>query len=79
MLGQKAVWLEQQLPKYAVVHPAQTSASKHAIKFLAELERALAHAAAAPAPPPSFDSPEPTARPAVRPPLLQGSHRQTSE
>ena len=40
-------------------------AHKHAIKFLPELERGLARAAAARAPPPSFDSPKPTARPAA--------------
>ena len=27
-------WLEAQLPKYAVVHPVQTSCLKNAVKFL---------------------------------------------
>ena len=40
-------WLEAQLPKYAVVHPVQTSCLKNAVKFLPELERGLATAAAA--------------------------------
>ena len=40
-------WLEAQLPKYAVVHPVQTSCLKNAVKFLPELERGLAAAAAA--------------------------------
>ena len=39
-------WLEAQLPKYAVVHPVQTSCLKNAVKFLPELERGLAAAAA---------------------------------
>ena len=40
-------WLEAQLPKYAVVHPVQTSCLKNAVKFSPELERGLAAAAAA--------------------------------
>ena len=39
-------WLEAQLPKYAVIHPVQTSCLKNAVKFLPELERGLATAAA---------------------------------
>ena len=45
-------WLEAQLPKYAVIHPVQTSCLKNAVKFLPELERGLAAAAAARAPAP---------------------------
>ena len=43
-------WLEAQLPKYAVIHPVQTSCLKNAVssvEFLPELERGLAAAAAA--------------------------------
>ena len=40
-------WLAAQLPKYAVVHPVQTSCLKKAVKFLPELERGLVVIAAA--------------------------------
>ena len=51
-------WLEAQLPKYAVVHPVQTSCLKNAVKFLPELERGLAAAAATRAPAPDFGDDE---------------------
>ena len=50
-------WLEAQLPKYAVIHPVQTSCLKNAVssvEFLPELERGLAAAAATRAPAPDF-------------------------
>ena len=51
-------WLEAQLPKYAVVHPVQTSCLKNAVKFLPELERGLAAAAATRAPAPDVGDDE---------------------
>ena len=54
-------WLEAQLPKYAVIHPVQTSCLKNAVssvEFLPELERGLAAAAATRAPAPDFGDDE---------------------
>ena len=70
-------WLEAQLPKYAVVHPVQTSCLKNAVKFLPELERGLAAAAATRAPAPDFGDDEELeeARRARPPPAPPPPHR----
>ena len=51
-------WLEQQLPKYANLYPAQKLCIEHAIQFYPKLERGLAAAAAARAPAPDFATPD---------------------
>ena len=64
-------WLESQLPKYALIYPAQHTCIEKAIKFLPVLDRGLAASAAARVPPPSFDSPSAAAsraQPAAAPP-----------